>query len=111
MNIRKKLHFFAIVLGILLSLLNVGTHFEVVHTYALMLAQLTTPLAMICLGYELSKLPLLRTWTNGDVYLVAFLKLILSPLFITGILALLKYIFHLEMDFSVIQAMLVATAV
>lgn len=103
--------FFAIALGAVMSLLDVGTGFEAVHTYAVMLAQITTPLAMICLGYELSKLRLLRTWINGDVYLVAFLKLILSPLFITGVLALLKYAFRLEMDFSVMQAMLVATAV
>ena len=103
--------FFAIVLGVIASLLDVPAHFESVHTYALTLAQLTTPLAMISLGYELSKLHFLKMWMNVGVYLVSFIKLILSPLIAVGVLVLMKYIFRLEMDFSVVLAMLVATAV
>ncbi|MBQ7337375.1 MAG: AEC family transporter [Clostridia bacterium] len=103
--------FFAIVLGIIASFLNLNGHWSYVGTYAVTLAQLTTPLAMISLGYELSKLDLLKMWINGCVYLTAFIKLIISPLVAISILVLIKYVFGMEIDFSIVSSMLVATAV
>ena len=103
--------FFAIVLGVVASLLNINEHWSSVNTYAVTLAQLTTPLAMISLGYELSKLNLLKMWANAGVYLTSFIKLILSPLLTIGFLALLKLVFRVELGDSVASAMLVATAV
>lgn len=103
--------FFAIALGVAASLLNINEHWSSVSTYAVTLAQLTTPLAMISLGYELSKLNLLKMWMNARVYLASFIKLLLSPLAAIGILAIIKYVFGIEMDFSIVSAMLVATAV
>lgn len=103
--------FFAIVLGVAGSLLNINEHWGSVSTYAVTLAQLTTPLAMISLGYELSKLNMLKMWANAGVYLTSLIKLILSPLITVGFLALLKYVFRLEIGISIASAMLVATAV
>lgn len=103
--------FFAIVLGVIASLLDIHEHWSAVGTYAVTLAQLTTPLAMISLGYELSKLNLLKMWANAGVYLTSFIKLILSPLLTIGFLALLKLVFRVELGDSVASAMLVATAV
>ena len=103
--------FFAIVLGVIASLLDIHEHWSAVGTYAVTLAQLTTPLAMISLGYELSKLNMLKMWANAGVYLTSFIKLILSPLITIGSFALLKYVFRLEIGNSVASAMLVATAV
>jgi predicted permease len=103
--------FFAIVLGVVASLLNINEHWSAVGTYASTLAQLTTPLAMISLGYELSKLNVLKMWVNAGVYLTSFIKLILSPLVTVGFLALVKCVFRLEIGISISSAMLVATAV
>lgn len=103
--------FFAIVLGVIASLLDIHEHWSAVGTYAVTLAQLTTPLAMISLGYELSKLNLFKMWANAGVYLTSLIKLILSPLVTVVFLALLKFVFRLEIGFSVASAMLVATAV
>ena len=98
-------------LGVVASLLNINEHWRSVSTYAVTLAQLTTPLAMISLGYELSKLNLLKMWANAGVYLTSLIKLILSPLLTIGFLALLKLVFRVELGDSVAPAMLVATAV
>ena len=103
--------FFAIVLGAIASLMKVNAHFPYVSTYAVTLAQLTTPLAMISLGYELSKLKILKMWMNLRVYAVSFVKLILSPLIAIGVMAFVKYVLRVETDFSIVSAMLVATAV
>ena len=103
--------FFAIVLGVVASLLKVNECWGCVGTYAVTLSQLTTPLAMISLGYELSKLNMLKMWANAGVYLTSFIKLILSPLITIGSFALLKYVFRLEIGNSIASAMLVATAV
>ena len=103
--------FFAIVLGVLASLLKVNSYREGVGTYAVTLAQLTTPLAMISLGYELSKLNLLKMWMNAGVYAASFVKLILSPLVAIGLVAVVKYVFGVETDICIESAMLVATAV
>lgn len=103
--------FFAILAGVAASLLHVKEHFSWAYTYAQNLAQLTTPLAMISLGYELSKLHILKMWLDIRVYFTALTKLILSPLLAIGILAVLQYVVRLEITPSVVFAMLTATAV
>lgn len=103
--------FFAIVLGVAASLLNVSYYCKSVHTYAVTLAQLTTPLAMISLGYELSKLNLLKMWASVGAYIASFIKLILSPLIMVGALVLIKCVIKVDTDYSIVLAMLVATSV
>ena len=103
--------FFAILAGVAASFLHMKEHFSWAYTYAQNLAQLTTPLAMISLGYELSKLHILKMWLDVRVYFTAFTKLILSPLLAIGILAVLQYVVGLEITPSVVFAMLTATAV
>jgi len=103
--------FFAIVLGVAASLLQVNTHFEGLHTYSAILAQLTTPLAMISLGYELSKLNLLKMWQNPGVYLTSSIKLLLSPILTIGALLLIRFVFKVQADSSIALAMLAATSV
>ena len=103
--------FFAIVLGVAASLLKVAACVPAIQTYSLTLAQLTTPLAMITLGYELSKMNLLKMWANAGVYITSFVKLIVSPTIAITVLALMKYAFMIDISSSVACAMLVATAV
>ncbi len=103
--------FFAIVLGVIASLLKISTYWGCVGTYAVTLAQLTTPLAMIILGYELSKLHLLKMWQSPGVYLTSCIKLLLSPILTIGVLVLIRYVFKVQADSSLSLAMLVATAV
>ena len=103
--------FFAILLGVAASLLNINEYWDSVSTYSVTLAQITTPLAMISLGYELSKMNLIKMWANAGVYVTSAIKLVASPLIAIGALVLVKYVFKIETDFSLILAMLVATAV
>ena len=79
----------ALVLGGACSLLGLSTHVPQVATYAGHLASLTTPLSMIVLGFELSKLNALKLFAQGEVYRVGLVKLLISPLLTVGLLWLL----------------------
>jgi len=103
--------FFAIVLGVAASLLNAKAYASGIETYAVTLAQLTTPLAMISLGYELSGLRLSQLVRHAEIYTVSLLKLILSPLIVIGCLTLLKHTLMPLVPASIPEAMLVAAAV
>ncbi len=103
--------FFAIVLGVLASIFNVADIIPNLETYSVTLAQLTTPLAMMSLGYELSKLNIFKMFTKLKVYLNALIKLVISPLITLSLLLLLKFIIKLDIDSSIAFAGLVATAV
>ena len=103
--------FFAIVLGVAASLLGTAEVFPSLRTFSDTLANLTTPLAMITLGFELSKLPLRTVWRQGGVYRVSLVRLILSPLLALGVLMGAGRVFSLPMSRSLVLAVLVATSV
>ena len=102
---------FAIMLGFIGSYFKVADHFPTVLIYSTTLSNLTTPLAMITLGFELSGLHLIRMWKSAGIYASAFIKLIVSPLLALGILLILKYVLVIPISEFLINAMLVATAV
>ena len=104
--------FIAIVLGVLFSVFHWGDAIPDVFTYATILSQLATPLAMLALGYELSKMsPFWKMWTQSGAYIVSFIKLILSPLITLLVIVCLKKLFHVQLDEALIFAMMTATAV
>ena len=70
----------AIVLGVILSLVGVGQRVPHMVTYATYLANLTTPLSMLVLGVELSRLRATAMIKNPGLYLCALIKLVLMPL-------------------------------
>ena len=103
--------FFAIVLGVIVSLCDLAETVPNIKTYSVTLAQLTTPLAMITLGYELSKMNLIKMWTNARVYISSMVKLVISPLITFAILAFMKFVLKMGIGEGISSAMLVATAV
>lgn len=103
--------FFAIVLGLVVSLFGLVEEVPSLLTFSETLANLTTPLAMISLGYELSKLNLLTVWKQGGIYRVSLVRLILSPLLALGILMGVGTLFSFVLSQSLVLAVLVATAV
>ena len=106
----RPIHF-AIVAGIVGSLTHLSSHLPMVATYAGLLAQLTTPLAMIVLGYELSRLKIKRMVTTFALYPVSLLKLIVSPLLVMSVLLILKHLVGLPVEGELFSALLLATAV
>ena len=103
--------FFSIVLGVIASFCNLAEIVPYIKTYSVTLAQLTTPLAMITLGYELSKMNLLKMWTNAYVYISSLIKLVISPLITLAILSFIKYLLKIRIGDCLSYAMLIATAV
>lgn len=71
--------FFAILLGLLAAATDLVDIFPAVATYSSALAQLATPMSMLVLGFELSKLHPLKLWKDAGIYSVSFVKLFLSP--------------------------------
>lgn len=53
------------------------------------LATMQTPLAMVTIGAQLAFAPLLVAFAEGDVYAVSFLKLLLVPVLVAGLLWLI----------------------
>lgn len=100
----------AVVLGIICSLTGVGDMLPAVGTYADYLAALTTPLAMIVLGVELSKLSFREIFGNAGMYAVSAVKLILSPLMAMGLLLLLRAV-GLEIGTELAAALMISTGV
>ena len=103
--------FFAIVLGVIASLCNLAELEPNIKIYSVTLAQLTTPLAMITLGYELSRMNLIKMWTNARVYISSMVKLLVSPLITLAILSFIKFVLKLSIGNCISFAMLIATAV
>lgn len=99
----------SIVLGLLCSLLPDGI-VGFVENYAVLLAQLATPVSMLVLGYRLSRLPFGDLVKNRGMYLTVFMKLIAMPLVSILMLFVLK-LFGFPLDDSLIMAMLIATSV
>ena len=99
----------AIVLGLIGSLLPDAVA-GFAENYAVLLAQLATPLSMLVLGYRLSGLPLGNLLRNREMYMVIVMKLVVMPLISIGLLFILKIV-RFPLDDSLIMAMLIATAV
>jgi len=102
---------FAIVIGTVCSLFGVGTKFPYAEVYASHLASLTTPLAMVVLGFELSKLDIKKMLSNAHLYLVAAVKLIISPIITVALLALLKFVLKLDVSYGLAVGLFISTAV
>ena len=111
----KKLLFrpihFAIVFGVIFSLVGITDIFPMAQKYTHMLSQLTTPLSMTVLGFELSKQKLYRMFTTLAVYKVALLKLVVSPFIALFILLALKYTFIPSVGGELVNAMIFSTGV
>ena len=71
---------FAVLFGAVFSAMEMGEKFPFAVTYSSYLASLTTPLSMLVLGFELSKLRFREMLVSADMYLCCFLKLVLQPL-------------------------------
>ncbi|MBQ8642678.1 MAG: AEC family transporter [Clostridia bacterium] len=99
----------AIVLGLLGSLLSEAA-VGFIGNYAVLLAQLATPVSMLVLGYRLSRLPFGNMLRNKEMYMVILMKLAVMPLLCIGMLFVLK-VCRFPLDNSLIMAMLIATAV
>ena len=102
---------FAVILGTACSLLGVGKAFPQMTTYFGTLSQLTTPLSMTVLGYELSKMSLCGLLGDRRVYVTAAIRLLLSPLLALTALFALRLIPGMEVSYELMAAMLIATAV
>lgn len=100
-----------IAVGTMMSFLGVGQRIPEVVTYASTLSQLTTPLSMTVLGFQLSGLRVKKMLTHPYVYLTAFLKLIVSPLVALGLLLLLNLLPGVSVCSEVAVGMCIATAV
>lgn len=101
----------ALVLGCIGSYFRVGEYVTQIATYANTLAQLTTPLSMVVLGYHFSKLPFQKILCNSRVYSVAFFKLLVMPLLAMGVLVLVDLIPDVNVSGELAVAMLLATGV
>jgi len=82
---------------------------SVVGDYANTLAQLATPLSMLVLGYNLSRLSIKQMVTDLGVYSVAILRLIASPFIMIGLLLILRLFIPVDNTFA--MALLLCTAV
>ena len=102
---------FAVALGVVCSLLKAGQKFPQMTQYFGTLSQLTTPLSMTVLGYELSKMTLSRLLGDRRVYIVAMIRLIVSPMLTLAILWCVRFIPGVTVSRELAAAMLMATAV
>lgn len=100
----------AVVLGIVISCTGIAPKLGYALTYSTYLAQLTTPLSMIVLGYKLSTLPLQKTVLTPRLYTVSALKLLISPVLcmMAFVLAFVLFDFYNE---GLMMAMFIAMAV
>ena len=100
----------AIVLGALLSAIDISLLLPYIRTYASMLAAMTAPLSMTYLGFKLSKIKMNRIFREKAVYTVSLVKLVLSPLIGIGIILLLRFL-NIPASKNCFRAMFIASAV
>ena len=81
------------VVGIVLNLLKVKDYVPEAATYSGYLSGLVTPLSMIILGMKMAAIKFSSLFTSLKTYYVSFLKLVVMPLVIAGILLIVKLIF------------------
>ena len=102
---------FAVVVGFILSAFEVGNILSGLTSYFATLSSLTTPLSMIVLGYELSQMKLKDLFGDFRVYVVGAIKLVASPMIAFVVLLLLKFVFRMELSYTLAAAMLITTAI
>ena len=102
---------FAVILGTVCSVLGVGSKLAQMTLYFRTLSQLTTPLSMTVLGYELSKMTLGRLLGDRRVYAVAAIRLVVSPVLTLVILKCVSLLPGAMVSRELAAAMLLATAV
>jgi len=99
------------VAGIALSLLHVGEKFPAAVTYTEYFANLTTPLSMTILGYELSKLSFKEMFLRRELYFTSVMKLCVSPIVALGIILISGFTLGIEVSLSLSAAIFIATGV
>lgn len=100
---------FSIVLGLICSRLPDGI-VEFIEDYAVMPAQLCTPVSMLILGYRLSKLSVRGVIGRADLAMSIGMKLIVMPFLTIAVMYVLK-LCGVPLDHGLVMAMLIATAV
>jgi len=101
----------AVALGFVCSALCLGDRFPSAVSYFGTLSQLTTPLSMTVLGFELSEMRVKSLFGDGRVYAVAAMKLLLAPTLCLTVLAMLKYALGVEISYYLSAGMFITTAV
>lgn len=81
------------VIGIILNLLKVKDYLPEVATYSAHMSNLVTPLSMTILGMKLGGIKFTSLFTSIKIYYVSFVKLILVPMVLAGILLAVKAMF------------------
>lgn len=100
----------ATILGVTLSLFNIGEKLPMLITFSEFPAQLATPLSMILLGYELSKLKIRDILKIRDVYFASLVKLVISPI-LTIIILLISEFIGLTISPELAASMFLSTGV
>ena len=101
----------AVALGFICSAVGLGESFPSAVSYFGTLSQLTTPLSMTVLGFELSGMKIKSLFGDVRVYSVAAMKLLVAPLLCLSVLVLLKYALGMELSYYLSSGMFIATAV
>ena len=101
----------AVILGFACSALGVGEALPSAVSYFGTLSQLTTPLSMTVLGFELSGMKCKSLLGDRRVYAVAAMKLLLAPVLCLGAMAVLKYALGVELSYYLSAGMFITTAV
>lgn len=101
----------AAILGIILSLFNFGSKFPMAVTYTEYFANVTTPLSMTVLGFELSKISWKNLFSRFETYTVSFMKLCISPLLALGIVYIFDLIPGISLSPALFAAVFLATGV
>lgn len=100
----------SIVLGVIFSLAGWADAVPQIGTYAGYLAALTTPLSMLVLGVQFSKIRFSALVKTPSFYPVAALKLLAMPILTVLVLIILRW-FGLEIGSSLSAALFLSTAV
>ena len=100
-----------ILLGGLIHLFGIAEYALPISSYASYFASLTTPLSMIVLGYELSKLSFSDIFGCPLMYPTAAVKLLFPPLVSLVILLVIDLIPYIKISGELASAMLLSTGI
>jgi len=101
----------AVILGMFLSLSGIGAKIGFLYDYSSLLAQVTTPLSMISLGFGLSGLEIKKIFSEPNMYKVSVVKLVIAPILCMSIIVMLKHVLCIPLENSLTASMFIATAV
>ena len=100
----------AIVLGTVCSLCGAADYVPQISTYSEILSSLTTPLAMLVLGVELSHIRFRDLVLTPTLYVVAAIKLVASPMLSVALVILLR-LCGVPVSESLLAALFISAAV